>query len=92
MLYTINLDKDNLVLSLAHTKNDNVELDLTDVDLDFLNAYQYFGSGLVLNQERKEEIIAEREKEEKTPTWDEIIEAQVTYTALMTDTLLEEEE
>ena len=90
-MYTLNLDENNFVLSIAHTTNDNVPLDLTDVDLEYLNAYQYFGNGLVLNQERKEEIIAEREAQEKVPTWNEVIEAQVTYTALMTDTLLEEE-
>ena len=37
---------------------------------------------------KKEEIIDERNR---IPTWQETIEAQVTYTAMMTNTLIEEE-
>ena len=91
MLYTVNLDNDNFILSVAHTSNDNTELDLESMELDFLNAYQLINGQCVLNQEKKEEIIAEREAEEKVPTWNETIEAQVLYTAMITDTLLEEE-
>ena len=92
MLYTVNLDSDNFILSVAHTNNDNTELDLENMDLDFLNAYQLLNGQCVLNQERKEEIIAEREAQALIPTWQERAEAQFLYTALMTDTLLPEEE
>lgn len=64
MLYTVNLDNDNFILSVAHTSNDNTELDLESMDLDFLNAYQLINGQCVLNQEKKEEIIAEREAED----------------------------
>ena len=40
MKYTIYLDKNNYVLSIANTPNDNIELDLTGIDLPHLNAYQ----------------------------------------------------
>lgn len=43
----------------------------------------------VIDQEKKAEIIAEREAEAAKPTQLDIVEAQVTYTALMTDTLIE---
>ena len=46
----------------------------------------------VEDPEKKAEIIAEREREAQLPTWEEIIESQVYYTALITDTLIEEEE
>ena len=46
----------------------------------------------VLDQERKEEILEERRKEAEKPTQLDVVEAQATYTALMTDTLLPEEE
>ena len=40
MKYTVNLDENNYVLSIANTLNDNIELDLTDIDLPHLSAYQ----------------------------------------------------
>lgn len=95
MLYTLNLDNENYVLSVAHTKNDNVELDLTKIELQYLNAYQFINNKLVLDKEKRAEIIKEeeeRKRQEELPTFEEKIEAQVLYTALMTDTLLESEE
>ena len=89
MLYTVNLDNDNFILSVAHTSNDNTELDLESMELDYLEAYQLINGQPVLNEQKKAEIIAEREQEEKTPTWNEMIEAQMLFTAMMTDTLLE---
>lgn len=46
----------------------------------------------VVDEVKKAEIIAEREKEAQKPTWQETTEAQVIYTAMMTDTLIEPEE
>lgn len=92
-LYTLNLDKNNYVLSIANTTNDNIELDLSTIDLNYLNAYQYLDGELVLDETKKAELVEEekkREEEEKKPTQLETIEAQVLYTALMTDTMLEE--
>ena len=93
MLYTLNLDKNNYVLSIAHTPNDNIELDLSSIDLTYLNAYQYLYGKLVLDETKKAKIVEEenkRKEESKKPTQLETIEAQVLYTALMTDTMLEE--
>lgn len=90
-LYTLNLDKDSFVLSIAHTDRDSVELDLNSIDTKYLNAYQYLAGQLILNEARKAEIIEEEEIRENTPTPQERIESQVFYTAMMTDTLLEED-
>ena len=38
-VYTLNLDKNNYVLSIAHTPNDNVELDLSSIDLKNISCY-----------------------------------------------------
>ena len=81
MLYTVNLDNNNFILSVAHTANDNTELDLDSMELDYLEAYQLINGQAVLNQERKEEIIAEREAQEKVPTQDELYEAQMLLNA-----------
>lgn len=63
MLYTLNLDLNNYVLSIAHTPNDNIELDLSTIDLAYLNAYQYLYGELVLNESKKQLIIDERNKQ-----------------------------
>lgn len=92
MLYTLSLNKNNYVLSIAHTKNDNVELNLSNIDLKYLHAYRYVNGSLVLDKTKKAELIDEekkREEEAKKPTKLETIEAQVIYTALMSDTILE---
>ena len=60
--YTLNLDINNYVLSIAHTPNDNIELDLSSVDLTYLNAYQYSDGELVLDEVKKQSIIDERTK------------------------------
>ena len=52
---------------------------------------KFVNGNFVEDLDKKAEIIAEREKESKKPTWQETIESQVYYTALMTDTLVEEE-
>ena len=62
MLYTLNLDKDNYVLSIAHTPNDNIELDLSNVYPSYLNAYQYIDGKLVLDEVKKQSLIDESDK------------------------------
>lgn len=90
MLYTLNFDTNNYVLSIAHTANDNAELDLSQVDLRYLNAYQFVDGELVLDEAKKQAIIEAEKAREETPTQFDRIEAQVLYTAMMTDTILEE--
>lgn len=92
MLYTLNLDDNNYVLSIGNSFEDNIELDLTDIDLDHIGAYQYKNNKLFLDKKKLAKMIAEDEarlQEDDKPTWQETIEAQVTYTAMMTDTLIE---
>ena len=64
MLYTVTVNKEGYIMSIGHTVNDNTELDLKGLDLDYLNAYQLIDGVLVLNEMRKEEIIAEKEAED----------------------------
>lgn len=58
-------------------------------DMDGIPLYKYEGGGVV--ERTQEEIAADRAAiPEPPPTAQERMEAQVTYTAMMTDTLLEE--
>ncbi len=50
--------------------------------------YTYDGTKFVEDAQRKEEMIYKREHQ---ASWQETMEAQVTYTAMMTDTLIEAE-
>jgi len=65
MLYTANLDENNFVLSLAHTPHDNIDLDLSEVDMEYLNAYQLINNALILNQEKYDEIKAQEQEAAK---------------------------
>ena len=60
MLYTVNLDDNGYILSVAHTSHDNVELDLKEIHLEYLNAYQLKDGKPVLDEKRKEELIADQ--------------------------------
>ncbi len=53
--------------------------------------YKFAKGKFVVDEAKKEEIINKRRKEQEAPTWEETIEAQITYTAMITDTLIEEE-
>lgn len=55
-------------------------------------AYRYKLVGGVPVERTQEEIAAQEAKVTipETPTWSDIMEAQIMYTALMTDTMLEE--
>lgn len=52
--------------------------------------YKFENGEFIEDLEKKAEIIAERERKAQEPTREDKIEAQITYTAMMTDTLLEE--
>lgn len=54
--------------------------------------YKFEDGSLYVDEAKKEEIIKERERQEALPTRMDILEAQATYTALMTDTLIDSEE
>lgn len=59
MLYTVNLDADRYIVSVSHTKEDNVEIDLPSLDLHYLNAYKLIDSEIILDEVKKAELIAE---------------------------------
>lgn len=62
--YTLNLDSDNYVLSIAHTKNDSIELDLSKYDLSNMSCYQYNNGELILDKNKLVELEALKEKDE----------------------------
>ncbi|MBO5387249.1 MAG: hypothetical protein J6A59_03815 [Lachnospiraceae bacterium] len=64
MKYTINVDKNNYVLSIANTIHDNVEIDLTTIDLLHLSAYQLINNELVLDEVKLNELIAQEHQHE----------------------------
>ena len=61
-LYTLNLDTNSYVLSIAHTPSDNVELDLSKYDLSHLSCYRFINGGLVLDEAKASRLKAEEEK------------------------------
>lgn len=61
MLFTVNTDINNYVTSIAHTSHDNIDIDLSLIDANYLNAYKLVNDTLVLDEIRKEEIIIENE-------------------------------
>lgn len=96
--YEIYLDENDWMTGFCHTadpERDLYEFDGAEVIQHEINAYHVVAGKVVLDTVREAEIIEERrrkeEEEARKPTWQESIESQVVYTALMTDTLLEEE-
>ena len=59
MKYTINLDNENYVLSISHTDNDNIEIDLDTLELKYLHAYKLIDDTLVMDENKNQELIAE---------------------------------
>lgn len=62
-VYTLNLDENNYVLSIAHTPSDSVELDLSKYDLSHLSCYRFINKTLVLDKTKLSEIIDKEEKD-----------------------------
>ena len=66
--------------------------ELNDVHFN-LEAYQYIDGKLVRDEEKyaalQEQRLSEKNRNENKPSQLDRIEAQITYTAMMTDTLLE---
>ncbi len=68
-LYTLNLDTNNYVLSIAHTQNDNIELDLSNYDLKRLSCYQLINGSLILDEKKLNES---KQKESKSAIEEQI--------------------
>ena len=61
--YTLNLDTNNYVLSIAHTPNDNIELDLSSIDLKHITCYRFINNTLLLDETKLSETIAKEEQD-----------------------------
>lgn len=61
--YTLNLNTNNYVLSIAHTPNDNIELDLSSVDLKHISCYRLINNTLVLDETKLSKTIAKEEQD-----------------------------
>ena len=58
---------------------------------DAIRGWTKFADGnFVIDETKKAEILAEEQRKAEEPTWEERIDAQVLYTALLTNSLLEE--
>ena len=86
--YNLELDNEGYVISITLNKNGAYELDALSMNLQRLNCYKLVDSVLVFDEEKLAKLITEEEEEAKLPTWQEEIEAQVLYTALITDSLV----
>lgn len=83
MKYALNLADDGRILSVTYEQFSAADAVLVD-DIPAGNTYEYrYVSGEFIHDPIPEEPVNE------TPSKLDIIEAQVTYTAMMTDTLLE---
>ena len=60
--YTLSLDDNNYVMSIAHTLSDSVELDLSKYDLNHLSCYRLINGELVLDEAKLSRLKAEEEK------------------------------
>lgn len=88
--YYLNLDEDGYLLSIS-TVGEGISiasLDGLDLSGERINAYRWDGEKLTFDEERWASVSGHAEEPE-TPTQADRIEAQVYYTAMMTDTLLE---
>ena len=63
--YTLNLDNNNYVLSVAHTSNDSIELDLSKYDMNHISCYRFINGTLVLDETKMARVIKEEEGRER---------------------------
>ena len=63
--YTLNLDSNNYVLSVAHTRNDSIELDLSKYDINHISCYRFMNGTLVLDETKLARVIKEEEGRER---------------------------
>ena len=65
MLYTVTINNEGYIVSLSHTKNDDIELDIDSMDKTHINAYKLTGDGVVLDEIKLSELIQEEEQKAK---------------------------
>ena len=66
------------------------EINFSGFEPDYYFCYQFIGNRFIKDQEKYDEEKARREAKAQEPMPQDIAEAQYTYTAMMTDTLLDE--
>ena len=82
MNYALNLSEDGRVLSVTFPKYAPVDAaTVEELPEGNLSDYRFDGSGFVYDPVLVEAVT--------TATWQDRMEAQIAYTAMMTDTLLE---
>ena len=86
--YDLKLDSEGYVNSISANKNGEYELNPLSLNIERLNCYRLVNNKLVFDDEKLAKLVAEEEEKAKLPTWQEEIEAQVLYTALVTDSLV----
>lgn len=89
MKYNVEFEN-GYVKSFVKDENGAFEFDATKLKLEYLNCYKASGTTLILDEDKYQRVLEQEEAERQKPTQMETIEAQVLYTALMTDTMLEE--
>lgn len=73
MLYTVITDKDSYIINISHTNNDNIDIDIESIEPLYLSAYRLLDGSIVLDENRKAQIIEEKEREEKNRQIEELI-------------------
>ena len=83
--YKLYFDEEGYLTGYEHTgtEDDVYEIDFNTFNGGYLTCYKLINDELVLDEEKAR-------KQDITPSWEETIDAQLSYTAMMTDTLLEE--
>lgn len=75
MKYTINVDENGYILSIANTENDTDEIDLGSLDLSFLNCYKYENGKATLDEEKKLKLQTEEKNKPYVATYEERLDA-----------------
>ena len=65
MLYTVNLNEEMYIMSLSHTVNDNIDLDVSVMDMQHLEAYKLIDGVAILDEEKLQQMIAAEERKAK---------------------------
>lgn len=97
-MYQLNIDPEGYLLSISYAMGGVAEgvpaldtLEGLDLSGERINAYRWDGEKLVLDEDKLDEITeaASAREDELAISPVDRIEAQVYYTAMMTDTLME---
>ena len=94
MKYKIIVDSNNYITSYYNngSGDETFEFDFTTIDTNHLNCYKFVNNTISLDENKYNETIAKEEEDaKKQEKENQKLEAQILYTAVCTDTLLESE-